>query len=183
MNPTLESIFDRRSNRGYSPEPVSEEHLELLKKAALASPTAKNAQSWHFSFVTNKELIKSVEEASAETFEAAGEEAIAKRIREGGIFYDAPLAVFISSDKESNWGHVDAGIAVENLALAAHSMGLGSVIIGFCRAAFAGERAEELSKALQFPEGYEFSVAISIGTPTVSKEAHPIKRNKIVDIK
>lgn len=183
MNPTLESIFDRRSNRGYSPEPVSEENIELLKKVALASPTAKNAQSWHFSFVTNKELIKKVERASAEAFAKAGEEAVANRINTAGIFYDAPLAVFISSDKESMWGHIDAGIAVQNLAIAAQSLGLGSVILGLCKAAFSGEQAEELSKELGFPEGYEYSIAISIGTPTVSKEAHPIKRNKIVDIK
>lgn len=98
------------------------------------------------------------------------------------IFYDAPLVVFISGDASSKWREIDAGIAVQNLTLAAHSLGLGSVIIGLCGMAFEGADAEALGKKLNFPEGYTFSIAVCIGEPSMSKEAHPIKDNKLTVI-
>lgn len=185
MNETIRSIMDRRSNRGYEAIPVSEENIEILKQCALASPTARNEQSWHFSFVTNQELILEVERMTVEAAEKAGDEGLIKlmKSRNGKVFYDAPLVVFISADAESPWAEVDTGIAAQTLALAAHSLGLGSVMIGLCRSAFKQENSESLEQRLGFPQGYKFTLAICIGTPSVTKEAHPIKQDKICDIK
>ena len=66
-----------------------------------------------------------------------------------------------------------------NIALAAHSLGLGSVILGLPDAAFNGPRENYFNKLLKFPENYEFAVAIAIGVPDAAKEAHPIKPGKI----
>ena len=185
INETVQSIFDRRSNRGYADEPVSEENIEILKQCALASPTARNEQSWHFSFVTNRELINEVERTAYDQAVVEGDEGFiaVMKSRNNKIFYDAPLVVFISADAASPWGEIDSGIAVENLALAAHSLGLGSVIIGLCGKAFKGEYAAKLGEKLGFPEGNRFTIAICIGKPTVSKDAHPVKDGKIVEIK
>ena len=102
-------------------------------------------------------------------------EAIAVLGREGDIFHGAPTAIFISADKASDWAKLDSGIAVQNIALAAHSMGLGSVILGLPLAAFKGARAAHFEKLLQFPATHEFAVAIAIGCPDGTKEAHPVK--------
>lgn len=184
MNDTINSILSRRSNRGFSEKQLTDEQISLLKECALASPTAMNKQSWHFSFVSDQKVISQVENETLRIIDATADEATKARTnaRNRSIFYDAPLVVFISSDPSSRWAHIDAGIAVENLAISAQSLGLGSVIIGLCTMAFEGENKAELSDACGFPEGYKFSIAICIGQPTVSKEAHEIGENKLTII-
>ena len=184
INETIQSIFDRRSNRGYTGESVTAEELEILKQCALASPTARNEQSWHFSFVTSRALIEEVERTAYEQAVSERDEGFiaVMKSRNNKIFYDAPMVVFISANAASPWAEIDSGIAVQNLALAAHSLGLGSVIIGLCGKAFAGDKAEALGKKLGFPEGDRFTIAICIGKPSVTKEAHPVKDGKVCDI-
>lgn len=181
MNDTIRSIMDRRSTRGFSDKALTPDELTVLQDCALASPTAMNMQSWHFSFVTDTEKIAKVEKRVVEKIMASGDEAFKSRMKERNfsVFYGAPLVIFISSDAESKWSAVDAGIAVENLAIAAHSMGLGSVIIGMCASAFDDDCGKELGRELGFPSTHKFQIAIAIGTPTVSKESHPIGDNKI----
>jgi nitroreductase len=77
---------------------------------------------------------------------------------------------------------VDCGIAVQTIALAAHSIGLGSVILGLPDAAFRGEKAEYFNKLLKFPDKFKFVVAIAIGVPTATKEAHPIEPDRVLHV-
>ena len=183
MNDTIGSILDRRSNRGFEAQPLFPGQIELLEQVAKASPTARNAQSWHFTFVTDTGVIKTVEDAAFEELAAKAGEADKARVKQRGtIFYGAPLVVFISADRDNYWGHIDAGIAVENLAVAAQSLGLGSVIIGLCRAAFEGEKKAELARLLGFPDTHDFAIAISIGKPTVTKDAHTVTDDHLTRI-
>ena len=57
------------------------------------------------------------------------------------IFFAAPTVIFISGEKGWKWSKLDAGIAVQTIALAAHSLGLGSVILGLPKFAFAGSKS------------------------------------------
>ena len=57
MNETLQSIFSRSSTRKFTAQKVSTEDIEVLKKAALAAPTARNLQELRFAFVEDQELI------------------------------------------------------------------------------------------------------------------------------
>ena len=61
---------------------------------------------------------------------------------------------------------MDCGIAVENMALAAGGLGIGSVIRGLPKPAFTGEKADELRTRLRCPEGYDFVIALSLGYAT-----------------
>lgn len=170
-NPVLEAIADRRSIRGYQPEQITKEQLDILLKAAEQAPSARNAQAWHFTVVQNKDIIKEV-----------NDEANAKLKREPGadIFYGAPTVIFISCDPDAHpWARLDCGIACENIALAAHSIGLGSVIIGMAYVALDGEKKEYFDKLLKFPEKYTFAISIAIGIPTTTKDAHPIQEGRI----
>ena len=57
MNEVLKVIDERRSTRGFNDVQITEEQLQALVDAALASPTARNTQMWHFSFVQNKAVL------------------------------------------------------------------------------------------------------------------------------
>ena len=76
------------------------------------------------------------------------------------FYYEAPTVVIISAERSFKWSSVDAGIAVENMALAAQGLGLGNVIIGCIDDALKGEKQDYFSKVLDFPEGYEYKIEI-----------------------
>lgn len=183
MNQTQKSILERRSNRGYSSEPLTAEETQALVDAALASPTACNYQDWHFSFVSNKALLDafSVEYRGILMSEIAPEGGFREKYADYDVFFNAPMVVFITLPKEprSRYAQVDAGIAVENLALSAQGMGLGSVILGRPKEVFTGANGAVWEKKMGFPEGHEFAIAIAIGRYTVTKDAHPVGEGKV----
>jgi nitroreductase len=170
-NPVLNAIADRRSIRGYKLEQITNEQLDTILTAARQSPSARNKQPWHFTVVQNSDIIKEVNDEANKILE-----------RTDDIFFDAPTTIFISCDTSWKWGRLDSGIVVQTMALAAHSLGLGSVILGLPDAAFTGPRGDYFHKLLKFPEEYKFAVAIAIGVPAITKEAHPIEPDKIVYI-
>ena len=180
-NPVLEAIANRRTTRGFADTPLTQEQLDALMAAATASPSAINLQSWHFTFCSDQSAITELEQEVNRLIMSGSDEGAKQRMmaRNGKAFYNAPTVIFISSDAQSVWSALDAGIAAENLALAAYSMGLGSVIIGMCKRAFEGENGAVFAEKLHFPEGHKFSLAVAVGVPTVTKEAHPVGDNKI----
>lgn len=182
MNETLKSIYDRRSNRGFSDQALTQDQLKALADAALAAPTAKNEQDWHFTFVTNRGVIDAFsDDYCAIASKDMEPEKAEKRKREYHLFFRAPLVVFITlpENPKSRFAQVDAGIAVENLAIAAQGMGLGSVIVGRPRDVFNAGCGADWERRLGFPQDHHFAIGIAIGNPTVTKEAHPILENRI----
>lgn len=114
----LDYIFRRRSIRRYKDKEVSKEQLEMLIKAAMAAPTACNNQPWEFIAVKEKETMN--------------------KLRNNMVMgkYNAPAAIVVcgnmklaSGGLKNHWDQ-DCSAAMENILLAATSMGLGSVWIG-----------------------------------------------------
>lgn len=168
MNGILKAIQDRRSIRAYENRQITDEQLAALLAAATQAPSANNSQPWHFSVVQNAALLEEIEQ---EANRVTG--------RSVSIFFHAPTVIFLSANPEGRYSALDCGIAVENIALAAVGLGLGSVILGRPRDAFGGEKKDEIKKLLKFPQGYELMIAIAIGFPAATKEAHPVGENKI----
>jgi nitroreductase len=168
-NPVLGAISDRRSIRAYKRDNITKDQIDTILKAALESPSARNKQPWHFTVVRDQKVIAEVNE---EANKIIGEDV-------GDIFYAAPMVIFISGEKDWKWSKLDAGIAVQTIALAAHSLGLGSVILGMPDAAFRGPRVDYFNKLLKFPDNYEFAIAIAIGVPNTTKKAHENLPDKV----
>ena len=177
MNEVLKAIQDRRSTRGFNDVQLTEGQLKALIDAALAAPSARNSQMWHFSVVQNRELLDefSRDFASLMAKGAQGGPAADR------LFYHAPMVIFISRPAEcdNSFVEVDCGIACENIALAAQGLGLGSVIVGLPKQVFLSDRGAYYCGKFGFPEGYCFSIAIAVGNNTVTKEAHPIGEGKV----
>jgi len=182
-NEVLKVIHERRSTRGFNEVQLTEAQTQAIIDAALASPTARNTQMWHFSVVQNKALLDEFCKDAADLMASRMSEDEKKAFfeKEFHMFYHAPTVVFISRPVEcaNRFVDVDCGIACQNIVLAAHSMGLGSVIVGMPMDLFLSERGEYYNKAFGIPEGCRFSVGIVLGNNTVTKEAHPIGENKV----
>ena len=184
MSNVLDAIYQRRSCRAYTSEPLTPDQVDALIKAALSSPSAVNSQPWHFTFVHNQALLDRMNQAVRRQAMKDPQNASSRFAGEDfHVFYHAPTVVFLSADSVNplRYGQLDCGIAVENLALAAQGLGLGSVILGMPREAFSSEEGDEFRRLLRFPKDYDFKITIAIGHSAMTKEAHPVKEN-LVDI-
>lgn len=114
----LEAICSRRSIRKYNDKPVSEEQVQKLLKAAMFAPSARNQQPWHFIVIRNKKTLEGVRK-----FHPYAE-----------MTKEAQVAILICADenleKSKNYWPVDCSNATQNILLAAHGIGLGSVWLG-----------------------------------------------------
>ncbi|MCL2199946.1 MAG: nitroreductase family protein [Defluviitaleaceae bacterium] len=181
MNEILKAIRDRNSCRDFSPEPLEASQITELVNAALAAPSAMNLQPWHIIVLTEKQLI---EELDAEIMEYIKHDAEwHKRFmdRGGTVFYDAPCIIFIAQDG-SDAAPLDCGIVSQNIALAAHSLGLGSVICGMARYSLIGEKGADFTRRLKFPQGYTFGMSVCVGKVNTGKAPHELDTNKVTYI-
>lgn len=173
MRQVLDAIGARSSIRGYTAEDLTKEELELILQAGLQAPTATNRQEIHFTVVKrDAEVLKELD---------AEKNALRGITDAPNVFYyNAHVVIFLSAEKEFRWNSVDAGIAVENMALAAEGLGLGSLIIGCVYDALHGEKERYFGEKLAFPEGYGFEIAIAVGHKAVTKEPHTYEQDRQV---
>ena len=113
----IENILTRRSVRHFSPNPVPDEEVQLLLKAAMHAPSAGNSQPWHFVVVTERTMLDEVPK-----FHTSAE-----------FIMEAHLAILVCADENvarpGRW-LLDCSAAAENILLAAHARGLGACWIG-----------------------------------------------------
>lgn len=166
MSEFTKVMNERGSIRAYKNEMLTDAEIKALVEAGLKAPTARNEQEIHITAVkTTNPVIKEIQDAfnpSASTT----------------FYYNAPVLYFLSGADYFKWSSLDAGIAVENMHLAARDLGLGSLIIGCIDATMLGERKAEFNEKLGIPEGYSFRIALAAGYPDTEKEPHVIDIDK-----
>ena len=122
----MANILSRKSVRSYTDQPLSDDQITTLLKAAMAAPTGSNIQPWHFVVLTDKSEYDTIFEGnfnmdrfkqSAAVIVMCADTTVTRTPRGGG----APVTV-----PNGTWRD-DLGAATENLLLAAESMGLGAV--------------------------------------------------------
>lgn len=155
VNSSLMSIiFERTSIRKYTNEPVSEEQVELLLKAGMAAPSARNLQPWEFVVIQNKETLNKIAQIGLNA----------------NMLSEAPLAIVVCADMNKDFYTTrnikfwiqDCSAATENIMLQAVELGLGSVWIGTYP---KEEMVEPVTKLLNLPENIVPFSVISIGYP------------------
>ncbi len=118
MNDIINNILSRRSVKSFSDKAVSKEDIEVLIKTGLYAPSGMNMQTWNFIGVLNSDKIAELANAVGKALN-----------RENYNFYKSTALIIISNEKDSIWGREDNACAMQNIMLAAHSMGIGSVWI------------------------------------------------------
>ena len=184
MNEVLKTIAERSSIRAYTNEKLSDEEIRALITAGLQAPTARNMQEVHISVVRGDDpILKEIDkERKLMMLAAAPDEETKEKIlnNPNNFYYNAPVVFILSVDKDFKWNRLDAGIAAENISLAAQTMGLGSLIIGIIDNAMRGEKKDYFAKALKFPENHEFAIAVAAGRKNMEKAPHEINFDKSV---
>lgn len=183
MNEVLRTITERSSIRMYKKDKLSEEQISTLIRAGLQAPTATNRQEIHISVLDGEHrLLKEIEQEKRKYFAEKLEEKERETVLNAAdnFYYGAPTVFILSAEKEFGWSNLDAGIAAENIHLAAQSLGLGSIILGVIKDALGGERQEYFAKALDFPKNYEFAIAVAVGYKNTEKSPHTFDEERSV---
>ena len=118
MNETMNTILTRRSTRKFLNRPIPEEELQQIIQAALHAPSGMGRQTWQFTVVKNRGKIQELAAVIRKVLD-----------RDGYDMYQPEVIIIPSNDRESPFGREDDACAMENMFLAAHSMGIGSVWI------------------------------------------------------
>jgi nitroreductase len=176
MNSTIETILSRRSIRSYLDKPIPENDLQKIIECGLYAPSSRNKQDWHLTVITNKERIDEINKMAIEGMMRFGIE-----VEKGAhIFYHAPTVIVLSS-KIAGFSEINIGCVIENIALAAKSLGYGSCIIGQTRYLYHKADKIDVDRLLKIPEGYEHDLAICLGYPKGKEPEVKPRREKVVD--
>lgn len=153
----IENIMTRTSIRQYKDQPVEQEKIDIMLKAAMAAPTAVNLQPWHFIVITDKKTIG---------------------LLSGKQPTNAPLLIAMCGDTDKTtmpdgkmklpdfWVQ-DVSAATENLLLAAHALGLGAVWTAVYPAM---ERVAEVANVLNCPQNIVPVAVVRVGYPDEAPE-------------
>ena len=182
MNEILEVIKKRRSIRKYKPEQISDADLEAIMEAAIYAPSAMNQQKWHFTVVQNREMLDKITQTAREKLLQSSVPFFVERAKDpnSSVFYHDPTLVIITADEKAGFIDLDCGMAAENIALAATSMGIDSCIIAMTGTLFEGDDTDGVKKELGIPEGYRFVISIALGYKDMDSPPAPPKKKENV---
>ncbi len=185
MNTVIETIRRRRSVRRFTAEPIPDDVMHILLEAANDAPSAHNKQSWRFVIVREAAKDRLTTLIRDESALLPRKMKILLRLA-GQIIQSAPVVVAIFNTGEL--AHAIEGehsrefrdffqlmevqsssAAVENLMIAATSLGIGTVWLGaVCLI------KEKIGRSLG--QEAELMAVVPIGYPSREPDAGPRKK-------
>lgn len=158
----LKCIETRRSIRKFKAEKITNETLESIVSAASYAPSWKNTQVTRYVVIEDSALKNQIAEEAVLGFEynsttikGASALVVVTMIHgRSGFERDGSY----TTSKEDRWETFDAGIATQTFCLAAHDMGVGSVIMGI----FDEAKVAEL---VNLDENQKVAALVAIGYP------------------
>jgi len=141
-------IEKRRSIRFWKKQPVPREIIDKIIKSATYAPISCNRMTWRF-FVVENDLSAMIEGDSSNT----------------SLLTKAPCRIYIAIDErlypEIYAPALDAGIALQNMTLTAHALGIGTCLIYQCESI----HQDKLLKYLDIPNHYRVYCSVLLGYP------------------
>lgn len=170
----IEAINTRRSIRKFQERPVEEEKLQSVLEAARMAPSWSNLQCWRYVVVKDPGLRAALSELSfVESFFATY--GFSKNPAQKALAA-APVVIVACADParsgvlwEQPYYLVDAGIATQNLMLAAHAVGLGTVFVGVFD-------EEKVGTLLGIPSSIRVVGLFPLGYPEGEKKIGPPRK-------
>jgi len=158
----IENLLTRRSIRKFADSPVDNDLVDKMLQAAMYAPSARNTMAWNFVVINKRELLDKLS-------------VIHPHAR---MLKMAPLAILVCGDKKLEpseaYLSINCSAATQNILLAAHALGLGSVWLGVYPRL---ERMEPIRDLLKLPAENMPVSLIAIGWPD-EKISHPERYSK-----
>ena len=162
---TMDCIKTRRSRRLFLDKEIPKESINSIIECAISAPSSMDCQPWHFVIIENKKIKNKLAKLKTEDNQQH--------------ILTAPISIIVCVDiKKSSKRYIEDGItATENILLATHNLGLGSVYItGFNPS--KKEVEEEIKNILSLPENIIPITILPIGYPNPSEK---LEDKKLID--
>ncbi len=172
MNEVLSAIKTRRSIKKYKPEQIKDKDLDAILEAGTYAPTGRNLQSPIIIAVQDKEIISMLSKMNAEVMGT-----------DTDPFYGAPTVLVVLADKTVNTYKEDGSLVMQNLMLAAHSLGLGSCWIHRAKEVFNSDEGKKLLKKWGISENYEGIGNCIVGYADIKPQLKPRKEGYIIKVR
>ncbi len=137
-------IQSRRSVRKFKPDMIPKEIIDQIIEAGLYAASGRNSQSPIILAITNKELRDKLSKMNAKVFGTSRDP-----------FYGAPVVLVVLADKNAPTYVYDGSLAMGNMMLAAHSLGIGSCWIHRAKEEFDSPEGKEILASLGIEGDYE----------------------------
>lgn len=162
MNEALQNILTRRSIRAFEPTPIPRETLALIAEAANQAPSAMNRQLDQYTVVSDPKKIARLAAAVGKVLANPGYD-----------FYKPAALILCTAPRDSRFGIEDCACAMENIFLAAHALGIGSVWINQLKGNCDDPGVREVLTSLGVPSDH-----IGFGTAALGYAASPAREMK-----
>jgi nitroreductase len=152
ISDTVRVIFGRKSVRSFMGLSVTKPQLELILKAGMSAPSARNLQPWAFIAITDRRVL----------------DTLAERLPYAKMLFEASAAIVVcgvpdkAGDSPEGYWVQDCSAATQNMLLAIESMGLGAVWTGVYPRV---DRVEIVREVLAIPRNVFPLNVIPIGYP------------------
>ena len=153
-NQVLKTIRERRSRFQFEESDLTEEELNKILEAGRWAPSFANVQPWKFIVIKDEEIKEDLYDIARQV-----------TIFRGGI-KDSPVIIAVAIDAEKDSRHyAEAGaVATQNMALAAHSLGISSYWVGLFDINDEKRSAEKKAgKLLNLPDNYRLISLLPLG--------------------
>jgi len=161
----MKAIEERRSVRKFTDYVVTDEEIRSILEAARLSPSWANTQVWEFVVVKDKAQIERVVATftannPATKGAAACSVLIVACAKTGasGCYSGEGMTKF------KEWFMFDMGMAVQNICLRIHELGLGTVVVGLMF-------HDKCKEVINLPDGYEVVAVLPVGKPAVVRNS------------
>jgi len=171
MNAVMENLLTRRSIRAFEDREIPRDELDQILKAAQYAPSARNSQTWQFTAVCSSQKIQKLAAA------------IGKELgRDNYNMYQPQVIIITSNLKDFRFGVDDNACALENIFLAAHSFGIGSVWINQLRDVCDAPGVRQILRDFGIPDDHEALGIAALGYAAPAEPKEVSKTGKIVII-
>lgn len=189
MTEAIKNMLQRRSVRRFKPEQISDEALGYILRCALYAPTGGNSQSSRFIVIqdpTTLEKLNSIyikEFASREIVDGQQMNVAIKAAQNPNcnFLYGAPTLITAVAPKDHSNSMANCATGLENILLAASSMGLGACWGNQGKWLTDVPEVRKLFGSLGMGEDENIFGSVSIGYPVyVSTKERPRKEGRVV---
>ncbi len=162
MNEVLNNIYTRRSIRKFKDQTIPADLISEVVKAGTYAPSGKNMQTFRFFVMQNADSILALQDVVGKGME-----------NPSYTFYGTKALIIVACSKEDVNGVEDGSCALENMMLAAHSLGLGSCWINQLK--YCGDKPEVAAylDKIGLPEGRRVVGMLALGYADEDGTSHP----------
>lgn len=162
--PLFKIIKERRSIRSWEDNGITDDEFATLIDAAKWAPSSSHRQTWHFLLTRDKEKINTISQIRKQKFVKNAPSCILVLININA--YKKLESVYTP--------YLDAGAAIQNMLLMAHTLGLGACWVNFGEYEIPDSKnMQKIKNLFQIPENLKIVSIIPIGKLSAKNQNAP----------